>query len=302
MMMPTALPTEELRWATMAIMGLAAVIYAAVLWLVHPKQVGEARLAKALRLYRVGLAVSAAGCATLITTQYYRSIEVNHPPFQTIYEIFLYGSLCMAICYLILVFVNRLHDGGRGKLAVGGLLGLMAFACISATLGPVMESYGNDRLELPPALQSAFFLPHVMVYIFGYGASIVSALSASLYLIFHYTSLGERFGGEEIILQLDTFAYRNVALSFPFLTIGLSLGTAWAWYAWANYWGWDNKEVWALITWLVFLIYLHLRLVGGWRGPKSSWFIVLGGVCVLFTLLLFGYLPASYFSEHKYAF
>ena len=295
-------PTEELRWATAGIMGVAGVIYAVVLGMVLPTKVGEARLALARKIFFLALGVSTLGSATLIATQYSRSIEVNHPPFQTIYEIFLYGSLCMGLCYLILVFVNRLHDGGRGRLAVGGLLGLMAFLTIAATLGPVVESYGNDRLELPPALQSAFFLPHVMVYIFGYGSSILSALSASLYLIFHYTPLGEKFGGEEIILELDTFAYRNVALAFPFLTIGLSLGTAWAWYAWANYWGWDNKEVWALITWLVFLIYLHLRLVGGWRGPKSSWFIVLGGVCVVFTLLLFGYLPASYFSEHKYAF
>ncbi len=296
------MPTEELRWATMGIMSVVTVLFVYVLYLVHPKSADEARLERARKTYIGGLVVSFLGCAVLITTQVSRSFEVNHPPFQTIYEILLYGSLCMAACFLILSFVNRLHDGGRGKLVVGGLLGVMAFFMIASVLGPVMESYGNDRLELPPALQSAFFLPHVMVYIFGYGSSIVSAMSAALYLLFHYTSLGERFGGEDIIIHLDTFAYRNVALSFPFLTIGLSLGTAWAWYAWANYWGWDNKEVWALITWLVFLIYLHLRLVGGWRGPKSSWFIVLGGVCVVFTLLLFGYLPASYFSEHKYAF
>ena len=294
--------TEELRLVTALIMAVAGIFYGVVLQLVFPRDVGEERLRRATSLFHAALVTSAVGCMALISTQVSRSIEVNHPPFQTIYEIFLYGSLCMALCYLVLVFVNRLHDGGRGRLAVGGLLGVLAFLTIAATLGPVMNSYGNDRLELPPALQSAFFLPHVMVYIFGYGSSIVSALSASLYLIFHYTSLKDRFGGEDIILHLDTFAYRNVALSFPFLTIGLSLGTAWAWYAWANYWGWDNKEVWALITWLVFLIYLHLRLVGGWRGPRSSWFIVLGGVCVVVTLLLFGYLPASYFSEHKYAF
>jgi cytochrome c-type biogenesis protein CcsB len=294
--------TEELRYLAAFILGIAALVNLIVLQRVFPKDASAKRLNFAKQLYRGGLVVSAIGCLTIITAQIHRSLEVNHPPFQTIYEIFLYGCLCMGLCYLILAFVNRLHDGGRGRLVIGGLLALVAFGAIAITLGPVMNSYGNDRLELPPALQSAFFLPHVMVYIFGYGSSIVSALSASLYLLFHYTSLGERFGGEEMIIHLDTFAYRNVALSFPFLTIGLALGTAWAWYAWANYWGWDNKEVWALITWLVFLIYLHLRLVGGWRGPRSSWFIVIGGICVVFTLLLFGYLPASYFSEHKYAF
>lgn len=296
------LPTEQLRYLSAGLMGMAAVFFVWALKVVLPRETPNSKLLTAKRIYHLALGIGGLGVATLITTQVQRSIEVQHPPFQTIYEIFLYGSLCMVLCYYILVFVNRLHDGGRGRIAVGGFLGLLAFGLAAATLGPVMASYGNDRLELPPALQSAFFLPHVMVYIFGYGSSILSALSATMYLVFHYTSLKDRFGGEEIIIHLDTFAYRNVALSFPFLTIGLSLGTAWAWYAWANYWGWDNKEVWALITWLVFLVYLHLRLVGGWRGTKSSWFIVLGGICVVFTLLLFGYLPASYFSEHKYAF
>lgn len=294
--------TEDLRHLTQAIMTLSVPGFLGALVKASPRSAGPERLASARRWLLGALAIGFVGSLTLIATQVSRAIDVDHPPFQTIYEIFLYGSLCMALCYFVIVFVNRLHDPERGRTVVGGLLGLIAFGMIAATLGPVMTSYGNERLELPPALQSAYFLPHVMVYIFGYGASIVSAISAALYLIFHYTRLKDHFGGEEIILNLDTFAYRNVMISFPFLTTGLALGTSWAWYAWANYWGWDNKEIWALITWLCFLIYLHLRLVAGWRGPKSSWFIVIGGVAVVFTLLLFGYLPASYFSEHKYAF
>ncbi len=293
---------DQFRSLSMGVMAVVTVLHLITLVLAGRRTASPEAVARARLAYKAALGVSFVGVACIIATQVARAWEVLHPPFQTIFEIFLYGSLCMAICYLIVAFVNRLHDGGRGGLVVGSSLGVLGFGTIVAVLGPVMTSYGNDRLELPPALQSAFFLPHVMVYIFGYGSSIVAALSAVVYLVLHYTRLGERFGGEEIILHLDTFAYRNVAISFPFLTIGLSLGTAWAWYAWANYWGWDNKEVWALITWLVFLIYLHLRLVGGWRGPRSSWFIVLGGLAVIFTLLLFGYLPASYFSEHKYAF
>lgn len=294
--------TQELRFFTMGVMGLATLLYTVGFLNLLRRQLEDHHERLSLRLYHAALGVSTVGSLLLVATMAQRSYDVNHPPFQTIYEIFLYGSLCMSACYLVITFVNRLHDGGRGKLLVGTFLGLLGFGLVTAILGPVMTSYGSDKLELPPALQSAFFLPHVMVYIFGYGASIVAALSAVVYLVLHYTSLKDRFGGEEIILHLDTFAYRNVAISFPFLTIGLSLGTAWAWYAWANYWGWDNKEVWALITWLIFLVYLHLRLVGGWRGPRSCWFIVLGGLAVIFTLLLFGHLPASYFSEHKYAF
>jgi cytochrome c-type biogenesis protein CcsB len=285
----------------MWVSALSLLPFLVVIWKVFRREVSKPSLRSAKTYYYFGLLLGALASVLMTATLGVLSYEVNHAPFQTIYEIFLYGSLCMALCFLVISFANRLQASGRGGLAVGGALGFSTFATIAITLGPVMTAYGYDQLELPPALQSSYFVPHVMVYIFGYGAAIVAALAAATYLIIYYTSLKDRFGGDDIILQLDTFAYRNVALAFPFLSIGLALGTIWAWYAWANYWGWDNKEVWALITWLIFLIYLHLRLVAGWRGPRSSWFIVIGGICVIITLLLFGYLPASYFSVHKYS-
>jgi cytochrome c-type biogenesis protein CcsB len=284
-------------WASI----LSSLPFLGVIGIVFQRKVADAALKRARQLYVLALGLGGLCSGMMIATQSVLSYEVNHAPFQTIYEIFLYGSLCMALCFLIISFTNRLHDSGRGGLAVGGALGFLTFVVVAAVLGPVMTAYGYDPLDLPPALQSSYFIPHVMVYIFGYGAAIVAALAAATYLLIYYTRLKDRFGGDEVILHLDTFAYRNVALAFPFLTLGLVLGTIWAWYAWANYWGWDNKEVWALITWLIFLIYLHLRLVAGWRGPRSSWFIVVGGICVIITLLLFGYLPASYFSVHKYS-
>ena len=82
-------------------------------------------------------------------------------------------------------------------------------------------------------------------------------------------------------------------VGFPLLTAGLVLGALWANESWGTYWGFDSKETWALITWLCFLGYLHLRFVGGWRNRRACWFLALGGIVIFITFLLFGYLPAN---------
>lgn len=86
--------------------------------------------------------------------------------------------------------------------------------------------------------------------------------------------------------DLDEISYRSIAIGFPVFTLGaLVFAMIWAQYAWGRFWGWDPKEVWALITWLFYTAYLHLRLSRGWHGPKSAWLAVIGFVVVLFTLI-----------------
>jgi len=73
-----------------------------------------------------------------------------------------------------------------------------------------------------------------------------------------------------ILKTIDNWSYRIIGLGFPFLTIGIISGAVWANEAWGSYWSWDPKETWALITWLVFAIYLHSRLLKGWQGEKAA--------------------------------
>ena len=86
--------------------------------------------------------------------------------------------------------------------------------------------------------------------------------------------------------------YRLVGWGFPVLTLGIILGARWAYDAWGRYWGWDAKETWALITWLTYAIYLHMRLVMSWRGRKT----VLLSVAA-FGVVLFTYIGVNYLSE-----
>lgn len=86
--------------------------------------------------------------------------------------------------------------------------------------------------------------------------------------------------------DLDEIAYRSIAIGYPVFTLGaLIFAMIWAHEAWGRFWGWDPKEVWALIAWLFYAVYLHLRLSRGWQGEKSSWLAVLGFLVVMFTLI-----------------
>lgn len=98
----------------------------------------------------------------------------------------------------------------------------------------------------------------------------------------------------------DTFTWKIFMVGFPFLTAGLVQGALWAQEAWATYWGWDSKEVSALISWLFYAVYLHLRYVAGWRGERCMWILLFGGLSVYITFQLFGDLPASQSSLHRY--
>ena len=229
----------------------------------------------------------------------FRGIEVQHWPFQTLYEALLLVSLNLAIGYLLIYFSNGLYAEDRFTSLIANLLGLLvsSFAAFFIILAASSDAY---KADLPPALQSVWFVPHVMVYIFGYGALIVASCAAVIYLI-----LGRAWGAtpsaEADLARLDSFVYICVAIGFPFLTMALIFGALWAQVVWATYWGWDSKEVWSLITWLVYLVYLHLRYIKGWRAARSAWLVVLGAIAIFVTFLLSGYLPASQASVHKYA-
>nr|YP_009532108.1 heme attachment to plastid cytochrome c [Volvox africanus]AXZ97334.1 heme attachment to plastid cytochrome c [Volvox africanus] len=100
-------------------------------------------------------------------------------------------------------------------------------------------------------------------------------------------------------LNLDSLSYRIIGLGFPFLTIGILSGAVWANEAWGSYWSWDPKETWALLTWLVFAIYLHTRLTKGWQGEKPAVIASLG-----FIVVWFCYLGVNLIGEglHSYGF
>ncbi len=243
----------------------------------------------------VANAAMTAGACLVLVTIYVRGVEVAHAPFQTLYEVYLLLALSLVVAYLLILVSGGLEVLRKAGTRLVHIFG--ALTCVAATVILFMGSRAGDfQTDLPPALQSPWFIPHVIVYLFGYGSLALAMVSSLFYLV------GSRkdWLSREALGVVDRFTHRTIALGFPFLSAGLIFGSLWAWEAWANYWAWDSKEVWSLITWLAYLVYMHLRKVRGWRGRPAAWAVILGGVSIFVTLLVFGYLPASITSVHNY--
>ncbi len=236
-----------------------------------------------------------AGSLLLLATIWVRGVEVAHAPFQTLYEVYLLLALSLAVSYLLIHVSGGLEVLRTAGVALVHLFGALTAVSVVIVLAMGLRA-GDFQSDLPPALQSPWFIPHVIVYLFGYGSLALAMVSSAIYLV----GGRKRWLEAEALQVIDRFTHRIIALGFPFLSAGLIFGSLWAWEAWANYWAWDSKEVWSLITWFAYLVYMHLRLVRGWRGRPAAWTVVLGGASIFITLLLFGYLPASMTSVHNY--
>ena len=101
-------------------------------------------------------------------------------------------------------------------------------------------------------------------------------------------------------LVLEDVAYNTIRFGFVLLTFGLLVGSIWAKAAWGDFWVWDPKENWSLVTWLVYAAYLHLRHIRGWRGNKAAWLAIAGFAVVMFTYLGMEMLPTAAESAHVY--
>jgi len=244
--------------------------------------------------------VLAIGAALNVATLAARGAEAGHVPLQTNFEALTLTALCLAIGFLVIFVTNKLYAVGAYGQMITSLVGALTSLSAVGVLMVAQAKIDSAR-DLPPALQSPWFVPHVVVYIFGYGTLGVAFCSSVVYLVL---KAARRLDDEAAVASglghVDAFSYRVIAIGFPFLSAGLIFGALWAQEVWATYWGWDSKEVWSLITWLVYLIYLHLRRVQGWRGARSAWFVILGAIAIIITFQLFGYLPASATSVHKY--
>ena len=130
-----------------------------------------------------------------------------------------------------------------------------------------------------PALRSAWFGVHIGSAVLSYSAFVLAGCVGLRYLL---TARKEN-ADERALAQMDYISYRLVAFGFLFLTVVLLSGAIWAEQAWSAFWTWDPKEVWALITWIIYAVYLHLRLRMRKRGTAMAWYLVIAVPVVFFT-------------------
>jgi cytochrome c-type biogenesis protein CcsB len=177
---------------------------------------------------------------------------------------------------------------------------LIVVGLVALASSPLMP---KGATPLVPALQSYWLWLHVSVTLLGEAFFSVAFVASILYLLADWggkrirpkenkaASEARRLKSEEKKLKMDGLAYRAVAVGFPLFTLGgLVFGMVWAYRAWGSYWTWDPKEVWSLITWFVFALYLHTRIVMGWKGKRSAWIGIIGFLAALFTYFGVNYL------------
>jgi ABC-type transport system involved in cytochrome c biogenesis permease subunit len=337
-----------------------------------------------------------------------RWLEVNHFPSQTMSEVLVMfsGALLLSMWVLHLALGLR-RNHGYGWATVGDALVLVVCAGSLAT-NVYSSSLTTAQRDLPPALQSYWFAPHLSALIFSYATMGIAAAIGVVYFAARFWSQTVAGGKPRVALgfalvllaavlpltprwfgpaldadqgvghikawgwlalgvlliaallrfalkrkelagaallfgtltllpfgqfltwpllvivglvfcglaaakslpsaaavqslerTMDEVSFRAFAVGFPFLTGGLFMGAFWAQDAWANYWGWDSKENTALISWLVYVLYIHLRMLGGYRGGKAMGVLVAGALSIFMTFQIFGYLPDSQKSMHRY--
>ena len=209
-----------------------------------------------------------------------RWISEGYFPLSNLYESLIFLSWGISFIHLIIEY--KTQSRLIGSIATPLMFFLSGFS--SLTLPTDMQK----ALPLVPSLQSNWLMMHVSMMMVSYATLILGSLLSILYLAFISfsgqksqvalenstgalsTASSVTYSKLSLLQTVDIWSYRIIGLGFPFLTIGIISGAVWANEAWGSYWSWDPKETWALITWLVFAIYLHSRLLKGWQGKQAA--------------------------------
>jgi cytochrome c-type biogenesis protein CcsB len=201
--------------------------------------------------------------------------DVGHIPISNLYEVFILFCLITALLYLH-------YEQKLNTRQLGGFVLLVINAAVGFILWYTFDRQAHNIQPLVPALQSYWMKIHVPANFVGYGAFSLAAMVASAYLLASKGVLTSRLPNLDV---LDDLMYKSIAVGFAFFTIATILGAMWAAEAWGGYWSWDPKETWALIVWLNYAAWLHLRMVKGLRGPLLAWWALIGLLVTTFAFL-----------------
>jgi cytochrome c-type biogenesis protein CcsB len=209
-------------------------------------------------------------------------LNIGHAPFSNLYESLVFFAWTIAA---MLLFVEKKYH----VRTIGIFAAPLSFLALAyASMGT------NSKIQpLLPALKSNWLIAHVMTCFIGYAAFALAFGISVMFLIKQIdtqqkSALLGRLPSSNV---LDELTHQMVMFGFLFLSVGIITGAVWANSAWGRYWGWDPKETWSLVTWFVYAILLHARLMRGWRGWRIAVLSLFGFFAVLFTYFGVNYLP-----------
>ena len=262
--------------------------------LTRPPVVADAPLQPGRRAANIGMSLTWLSFLLLAVGVVLRGVWAGRVPWGNMYEFSITAALAVALTYLIVSLRRDVR-----------WLGIFVIIPVLLSLGLAVTVLYTEAAQLVPALKSYWLVIHVSAAIICFGAFTLSAATAGLSLV---RGRAERRQGTVEVSgwtshfptseRLQVLTNRVVAFSFPLWTFAVVAGAIWAENAWGRYWGWDPKETWAFITWVIFAAYLHARSTAGWRGNRASWIALAGWVS-----FLINYFGVNIFvnSLHSYA-
>lgn len=245
-------------WITVALYGISAFAYI------------FGMIARQDKLFTVGQFSAVTGFALHITTISLRWSSTSITPFISIAESLSLGAFMAVLIFLGLQFSTKLFR------PVGAFVVPVAF---------VLMGWGGTRMEsvaktLAPALQSGWIWVHITGASTGFASVLIAAGFGLVYLM-KETRTGAVYDRLPALSVLDTMGYRFVAGGFIMYGLMMISGCFWSNQVKGSYWGWDPVEVWSLVSWLTYGIYLHLRVTFGWRGRKLAWYAIFAMIAMI---------------------
>jgi cytochrome c-type biogenesis protein CcsB len=218
---------------------------------------------------RIGVALTIIGFLLSVAGVLLRGLAAHRAPWGNMFEFTITAMVFIVGAYLIMLW----RTGVRW-------LGLPVTLLAAVGNGLAVTVFYVAVAPLVPALHSVWFLIHIVAAAVSGAAFNVGGVMSILYLIKKRAEdRGTVHGYLERLpssRRIDLIAYRFLAFAFPLWTFTVVAGAIWAEYAWGRYWGWDPKETWALVTWVIYAGYLHARSTAGWRGTRAAVIAIIG--------------------------
>jgi cytochrome c-type biogenesis protein CcsB len=218
---------------------------------------------------RMGVALTIIGFLLSVTGVRLRALAAQRAPWGNMFEFTITAMVFIVGVYLIMLWRTGIRWLGLPVTLLAAVGNGLAVTVFYVAVAPLV-----------PALHSVWFLIHIVAAAISGAAFNVGGVMSILYLI---KRRAEDRGAVRGYLErlpssrkIDLIAYRFLAFAFPLWTFTVVAGAIWAEYAWGRYWGWDPKETWALVTWVIYAGYLHARSTAGWRGTRAAVIAIIG--------------------------